>query len=93
MTNKVDLKKEVGSLDMLISALSDEIDKEPARGRNDESSARLLEEMQEALSHLRRERGLRRMWLTALGDRFTGRPENNGRAHNLSAGPRASAIY
>lgn len=85
MADKVDLRKEVGSLDMLISALSYEIGKEPLAGRSDEST-RLLEEMREALSHLRRERGIRRMWLTAL-------EENNGRAHNLTQGQRASAIY
>jgi len=86
MADKVDLRKEVGSLDMLISALSYEIGNEPLTGRSDESSARLLEEMREALNHLRRERGIRRMWLTAL-------EENNGRAHNLTQGQRASAIY
>jgi hypothetical protein len=85
MADKVDLRKEVGSLDMLISALSYEIGIEPLTGRSDEST-RLLEEMREALSHLRRERGIRRMWLTAL-------EENNGRAHNLTQDQRASAIY
>lgn len=66
MVNKVDLRKEVGSLDMLIAALADELDREPRHGAHDAASARLYAEMQEALGQLRQERGLRRMWLIAL---------------------------
>lgn len=65
MINKIDLKKEVGSLDMLISVLSDELNREPLTGSADESG-RLLEEMKEALDQLRQARGLRKMWVVAL---------------------------
>jgi hypothetical protein len=66
MLGKVDLKKEVGSLDMLISALSDELHRDLLPGERGGASDRLLLEMEEALKQLRQERGLRKMWLTAL---------------------------
>ncbi|HET9532529.1 MAG TPA: hypothetical protein VFQ92_19395 [Blastocatellia bacterium] len=66
MLGKVDLKKEVGSLDMLITALSDELHRDLLPGERDGARARLLLEMEEALKQLRQERGLRKMWLTAL---------------------------
>ncbi|HSE98719.1 MAG TPA: hypothetical protein VLD57_10695 [Blastocatellia bacterium] len=65
MISMIDLKKEVGSLDMLINVLSDELNREPLAGAADESG-RLLEEMKEALDHLRQARGLRKMWVVAL---------------------------
>ncbi|HKY05560.1 MAG TPA: hypothetical protein VJQ56_11760 [Blastocatellia bacterium] len=65
MINRIDLKKEVGSLDMLINVLADELSREPLTVADDESG-RLLEEMKEALDQLRQARGLRKMWVVAL---------------------------
>ncbi|HVG20996.1 MAG TPA: hypothetical protein VNI02_18245 [Blastocatellia bacterium] len=66
MLNKLDLQREVNSLDVLISVLSSEIVREPEYGTSEESPNGLLREMEEALYQLRQARGLRKILLTAL---------------------------
>jgi hypothetical protein len=66
MLNRFDLQREVNSLDMLISALSSEIIREPDYNTARESPSVLLREMEEALLRLRQARGLRKILLTAL---------------------------
>jgi putative NADH-flavin reductase len=63
MMIKVDLKKEVGSLDILIAALSAEMVETPQVEAED---IKLVKEMQEALDQLRQERGVRKMLLSAF---------------------------
>jgi hypothetical protein len=89
MLGKVDLKKEVGSLDMLISALTDELHKDLLPGERDGASDRLLLEMEEALKQLRQERGLRKMWLTALEGHDAVEPGS----HRRSQSPGSSSAH
>jgi hypothetical protein len=65
MSYKLNLKDEVGSLDMLINALSSELRDTAGEQRAGEPDA-LLMEMQEALLQLRQARSLRKIWLSAL---------------------------
>lgn len=66
MLNKSVLKKELGSLDMLISALSDELVRQPEARSQSGPAKILLKEMEEALCELRQARGIRKMLLTAI---------------------------
>ncbi|HWP45261.1 MAG TPA: hypothetical protein VNO14_18610 [Blastocatellia bacterium] len=93
MLKRIDLKKEVGSLDMLIRALSAELVKESCPDPRDESSARLIAEMREALERLRQARSLRKMWLTALECHSASESRNDIGNGRPAAGPGASAIY
>jgi hypothetical protein len=93
MQNKVDLKRELGSLDMLISALADELEREPSTARRDESSSRLLAEMREALNQLRQARGIRKMWLVALEGPEAIESSDHIRARRRSNGSGISAIH
>jgi hypothetical protein len=69
MMNKSELKKELGSLDMLISALSDELVRQPEMKSQSGAANLLVREMEEALCELRQARGLKRMLLTAIESR------------------------
>lgn len=66
MLNKWDLQKEAGSLEMLITAISNDL----VREKNDESRRKsesvLLKEMEEALLELRQARGMTKFLLHAL---------------------------
>jgi hypothetical protein len=66
MLNRLDLQRDVRSLDMLISAISSEIMREPDYITPCESQGMLLREMEEALYKLRQARGLRKILLAAL---------------------------
>jgi len=66
MLNKFDLQRQVGSLDLLISAISSEMVLHAEHGAESESPNDLIKEMQEALYQLRQARGLRKILLTAL---------------------------
>lgn len=88
MLNKTDLKKELGSLDMLISALSDELVRQPEMKAQSDIANTLLREMEEALCELRQARGLKRMLLTAIESRpDTVIGEITGRRHNRHTSP------
>lgn len=63
------LTKEVGELDMLISAVSSEIAEQLSSNEHGESAEILLTEMQEALRELRLARGVRLMLLNAFEPR------------------------
>jgi hypothetical protein len=69
MLNKTELKKELGSLDMLISALSAELVRQPDMKSQSDIADTLVREMEEALWELRQARGLKRMLLTAIESR------------------------
>jgi hypothetical protein len=62
MLSKSDLRREVGSLEVLINVISSELN----GARN--APATLAKEMEEALEELRLARGLRKILLTALDD-------------------------
>ena len=67
MLNEItNLRKEVGSLEMLISALSCDLAEQRVYNVSENS---LLTEMEEALRELRRERGFRKVLLSALENR------------------------
>ncbi|MCI0487671.1 MAG: hypothetical protein L0229_13850 [Blastocatellia bacterium] len=67
MLNEIsNLKNEVGSLELLISALSSDLAEQREHNR---SSDGLLTEMEEALCELRRERGFKKVLLSALDNR------------------------
>jgi hypothetical protein len=66
MLNKLELQREVSSLDVLIKVLSSEIVREPGYGTPCESPSALMKEMEEALYQLRQARGFRKILLTAL---------------------------
>lgn len=72
MLTKYDLQREVGSLELLISALSNDLVNE----KNDETQAAtanlLVREMEEALTQLRQARGMKKVLLLALADNATG---------------------
>ena len=68
MQNRLDLRKELGSLDLLIDALSCELVNQPQSNMLGDASDLLLKEMEEALCRLRQERGLCKVLLTALDD-------------------------
>lgn len=64
MLNEItNLKNEVGSLEMLISALSSDL---VEQRQCNSSEGKLLQEMEEALCELRRERGFKKVLLSAL---------------------------
>ena len=67
--NKEILTKEVGDLDMLISAVSNEIVEQQSSNDRSQSARELLKEMQEALDELRLARGVRLMLLNAFETR------------------------
>lgn len=69
MLNKVDLRKQVSSLDVMIRVLSDELMHEPKKDSGSDSQKKLLAEMEEALCELRQARGIRKVLLTALESR------------------------
>ncbi|HKY03721.1 MAG TPA: hypothetical protein VJQ56_02460 [Blastocatellia bacterium] len=69
-----DLRREVGSLEVLINLISDELD----AARN--TPATLAREMQEALEELRLARAYRKILLTAFDDNAETSPE---RASNI----------
>ena len=66
MKNKWDLQREVGSLEMLISALSNDLVKEKSGSESNNDAAVLLKEMEEALCELRQTRGLKKVLLVAM---------------------------
>lgn len=69
MLNKVNLQKQVSSLDVMIRALSDELMREPKKDSGNDAQKKLLAEMEEALRELRQARGIRKVLLTALESR------------------------
>ncbi len=69
MLNKIDLRKQVSSLDVMIRALSDELLREPKKDSGNDAQKKLLAEMEEALRELRQARGIRKVLLTALESR------------------------
>lgn len=66
MINKWDLQREVGSLEMLISALSNDLVKEKSGSAPSTAETVLLKEMEEALCELRQTRGLKKVLLVAM---------------------------
>jgi hypothetical protein len=69
MLNKVDLRKQVTSLDAMIRVLSDELMRQPKKDSASDAQKKLLAEMEEALCELRQARGIRKVLLTALENR------------------------
>ena len=74
MPNKWDLQREVGSLDMLISALSNDLIKErDEKGSLNHTPGQadtiLLKEMEEALCELRQARGMTKVLLVAMASK------------------------
>ena len=76
MLNKYDLMKEVGSLDMLISAVSYDLAEQQ---KGSASPSELLTEMEEALCELRKARGFRKVLLTVLDNRGSAATRKSGR--------------
>jgi hypothetical protein len=81
MLNKSDLQRQVGSLDLLISAISSEMVLHPEQSAESESAGDLMKEMQEALDQLRQARGLRIILLTALENEWEKSMANNQAAN------------
>jgi hypothetical protein len=81
MLNMENLTKEVGELDMLISAVSNEIAEQLSSNRQGGAEEMLLTEMQEALCELRLERGVRLMLLNAFGTRASRHATGNAYHH------------
>jgi hypothetical protein len=66
MLTKWDLQREVGSLEMLISALSNDLVREKSGSAQGTAETTLLKEMEEALCELRQARGLTKVLLVAI---------------------------
>lgn len=83
MRSKSDLRREVGSLEVLINLISDELND----ARN--TPATLAKEMEEALEELRLARALRKIMLTAFDDNAETKPESARNFRRSSLTPAA----
>jgi hypothetical protein len=66
MLSQYQLKNEIGSLDLMITALSSDLAHQRRKGATRGLQAQLIKQMREALTELRRRRGQRRLLLTAI---------------------------
>ncbi len=79
MLMKSNLKREVGSLDILISAISDELTNQPERSAHASTESNLVKEMEEALCELRQARAYRKVLLSVFEKEYdAGEMKNRG---------------